>query len=324
MSSTGPQSLEGLTLMVTGASGLMGFPIAKALAKTNKVYGVARFNVARDRQALEAAGVQTISFDTGSLDLSPLPEKVDAILHLGALTGLAAGFPENRAKAFEVNVHSAGRLMSRYRGQLKAFLYCGSGSAYAYQGERPLREDDVFGLHTGLETYAATKIAGESLVRFLSQEWQIPSTVIRIFSLYSPRGGAITSRADLVAAGKPVALYPGVPNRYNPIFEDDYVEKAIKALSVAKCPAEVVNFAGSQTVTIEEYCTIAGRLLGKTPKFESTGILYPIWPDMTRMHELLGPTKVSIEEGLRRVVAADPSERLVQWATMMPFSPVED
>src|SRR5690606_953345 len=132
-------------VLVTGASGLMGFPVARALAAANKVYAVARWGTgARERQALEAAGAQTIAFDTGSADLSPLPGKVDGVFHLGALTGLAAGRPENRAKAFAVNVDSAGRLMARYRGQLKGFVYCGSGSAYAYQGERPLREDDVF------------------------------------------------------------------------------------------------------------------------------------------------------------------------------------
>ena len=319
--------LQGMSVMVTGASGLMGFPIAKALAKSNKVYGVARYSSEKERQALEAAGVETIAFDVGSSDLSALPEKVDVIFHLGAITGLTAGLPENRLRAFEVNTYSAGRLMSRYRNQkggLKAFVYPGSGSAYAYQGERPLREDDVFGLHTGLENYAATKIGGESLVQFLSSEWKIPSVIIRIFSLYSPRGGAITSRVDLVAAGRPIALYPGVPNRYCPMYEDDFVEKAIRAVTLAKCPAEVVNFAGTETVTIEEYCAVAGRLLRKTPTFQSTSHLYPIWPDMTKMEKLLGPTRVGIEEGVRRVIAADPSERLLHWATVMPFAPVED
>jgi len=315
--------LQGLNIMVTGASGLTGFPLAKALAKSNQVFGVARFGAAPDRKALEAAGVRTISLDLGSADLSALPEKIDVIFHLGAMTGLTACRPENRKAAFEVNVYSAGRLMSRYRN-LKAFLYAGSGSAYAYQGERPLNEDDPFGLHTGLETYAATKIGGESLVHFLSAEWKIPSIIIRIFSLYSPRGGAITSRVDLVAAGKPVAVYPDAPNRYCPMYEDDFVEKAILAIEHAKCPAEVVNFAGSETATIEEYCEIAGRLVGKTPIFDRTGQLYPIWPDTTKMTRLLGPTRISVKEGVRRVVETGSAARLPQWATMMPFSSLDE
>lgn len=312
---------DGLSVLITGASGLMGFPIAVALAPNNTVYGAARYSVPAEREALEAAGVHTIVFDVGSTDLAVLPEKVDVIYHLGATVGLDAEKPENRQRVLETNVYSGGRLMSRYRDQLKAFVFAASGSAYGYQGERPLREDDPFGLHTGLETYAASKIGGEAVVQFLSREWQIPSVILRIFSLYGPRGGAITSRIDLVRTGRPVSLYPGVPNRYCPMYEDDFVDKAIAALGIANVPAEVVNFAGSETSTIEEYCTIAGKLLGKPPVFDETGKVYPIWPDTTKLQRLLGPTSVSVAEGVRRVVEAGPEMRLAHWASAMAFSP---
>jgi len=316
------QDVAGLSIMVTGASGLTGFPIAKALAGTNVVYGVSRWSTAKNRQALDAAGVRTIAFDLAGHDLSPLPEKVDVIFHLGAMTGPSCEKRENRERVFQTNVYSAGRLMSRYRN-LKAFVYAGSGSTYAYQGERPLREDDPFGLHTGLETYAATKVGGESLIQFLSREWRIPSVILRIFSLYSPRGGALTSRLDMLAENRPIPVYPGAPNRYCPMFEDDFVEKAIAAVSLARTPPEVVNFAGSQTVTIEEYCAIAGALLSRHPKYEPTAKSYPIWPDTTKLQGLLGPTRVSIEDGVRRVIAAS-SERLPQWTTGARFGPQEE
>ena len=310
---------KGLSVLITGASGLMGFPIACELAKHNKVYGAARFSVPADEKLLQKAGVETIHFDAGSTDLSKLPAKVDVVYHLGAMVGLVAEKPENRQAAYNTNAYSAGRLMSRYR-DCKAFIYAASGSAYAYQGERALREDDIFGFHTGLETYATTKIGGEFIVQTLSREWNLPCTILRIFSLYSPRGGAVTMRVDLVDQGRSIGLYPGVPNRYCPIYEADFVRKAIRSIGIAKSPPEVINFCGNTTVTIEEYCAIAGRILGKEPKFDLTGKLYPIWPDATKTAQLLGADTISIEEGVKRVIEADRSVRLSSWASTMPLS----
>ena len=54
----------------------------------------------------------------------------------------------------------------------------------------PLREDDPFGLHNGIETYSASKIAAESLVEFLSREEGIPATIIRISCFSAVSGGS--------------------------------------------------------------------------------------------------------------------------------------
>jgi len=310
---------SGLTVLITGATGLMGMPIALELAKTNTVYGAARFTVPELEQTLRDGGVHTVRFDGGDEDLSALPERADVVFHLGAMVGLPAERPENREAAYNINAYSAARLMSRYR-DCSAFLYASSGSAYAYQGERPLREDDGFGFHTGLETYATTKIGGEFIVQALSRQYGTPATILRIFSLYSPRGGAITSRVDLVAAGRPIGLYPGVPNRYCPIYEDDYVRKAIRAIGIATAPPQVINFSGTQTTTVEEYCGIAGRILGRDPIFDDSGRLYPIWPDTTKNLALLGPDEVGIEEGIRRVIEAGQDARLASWSNNMPLS----
>ena len=91
---------------------------------------------------------------------------------------------------------------------------------YEYQGERPLREDDPYGLHAGYENYAASKIGAEYLMRHISEDYGLPVTFIRIFTFYGPRGGAISQRIDQVAKGLPVSVYPGVRNVYTPLFED--------------------------------------------------------------------------------------------------------
>jgi nucleoside-diphosphate-sugar epimerase len=302
-------------VVVTGASGLIGFPFVLSLGPHNDVTAVARFREKETALALVQAGVSVVPWDLADPDLDALPEKADVVVHLGAVT-TAAGWPENRVATFENNVRATGRLMSRYRGA--RFVYASSGSTYAFQGERTLREDDPHGLHNGLETYAASKIAAEQLVAFLAEEWSTPAVILRIFSAYGPRGGAPTARVDQIARGVAVKVFPEIPNRYCPIFETDYVDKLTAACHLASTPPLTVNFAGSEVTTVEDYCRLAGGLLGIEPVFEeSRDAPYPLWPDTTKMEMLLGPTRTSVAEGIAAVVK-DRGGRALAWSSWNP------
>ncbi|MEZ5734994.1 MAG: NAD(P)-dependent oxidoreductase [Novosphingobium sp.] len=288
--------LSGRRVLVTGASGLVAFPVAAELAKNNEVYAVARFSDPEQKRMLDEAGARTIAFDLADPDLSPLPKSVDVVINYAVL-------PPTHKDAYEVNAGATGRLARRYR-DCEAFVHGSTGSLYHYQGERPLREDDPYGLHSSAENYAASKIAAEFLIKHLSEDYGMPAVIVRIFSFYGPRGGGVTQRIDQVARGEPVSVYPGGRNVHTPLYEDDYVEKTIAAAGIAKCPAEIVNIGGTEAVTTQEYCEMAGEILGKKPVFVENSKAWPIWADTTKMVELLGPNKVSMREGVRRTIEA--------------------
>ncbi|MGA7135517.1 MAG: NAD(P)-dependent oxidoreductase, partial [Mycobacterium sp.] len=92
---------------MTGASGVVAFPVAKELAKTNEVYAVARFSDPAQKRMLEGAGAHPIAFDLADPDLSPLPKSVDVVVNYAVLP------PQKNA--YEVNAGAAGRLARRYR-----------------------------------------------------------------------------------------------------------------------------------------------------------------------------------------------------------------
>jgi len=283
---------------VTGATGRVGFPLARALAADNTVYGAARLADPAASERLAAHGVLPVPVDLGSVDPADLPD-VDYVFHAAAALGREAA---DTARAFAVNAEAAGRLVARYRGA-RGFVYCSTGSVYAYQPDHPLQEDDPLGAHLG--TYSLSKIAGEAVVRFAAGEWDVPTTIIRIFSTYGPLGGAPADRCERLLAGEEIRLHPDRPNRFNPIYEDDYVTLGVRALTVGGVPARTVNWAGSETVTAEEYCEYLGSLVGRRPRFVYTDAAYtPLWADVTRMHELLGRTQVPWRDGMRRMLAA--------------------
>lgn len=287
--------LSGKRVLVTGASGLVAFPVAAELAKSNDVYALARWSDAEQQRLMEASGARTVRFDLADEDLSSLPKEIDVVIHYAVLP------PKFGNLAYDVNTGATGRLARRYR-DAEAFVHGSTGSLYEYQGERPLREDDPYGLHSAGENYAASKIGAEYMLKHLSVDYGLPVTIVRIFSFYGPRGGAVTQRVDMVAQSKPVSVFPGVRNVHTPLYEDDYVEKTIGAAGIAKVGCDILNVGGSEAVTIQDYCMMAGEMLGKEPIFVENGTSWPIWGDTTKMERLLGPSKVSVREGVRRIL----------------------
>ena len=292
--------LSGEKILITGAAGRVAFPIARELAKNNEVHGMARFSNPADRDKLQQAGIETIRKDLARDSFDDVPDDYTYVFHAGAaVTGEAE---RDWQYTFEVNAQATGRLLYHCRSA-KGFVHCSTGSQYKYQGHRPLKESDPPGIHT--HNYSLSKIAAEALVTWISRQYGVPTTIIRICSTYGPTGGAPASRLDLMVQGKEVPLHPDKPNYFNPIYEDDYVEFGIKALTLGQSPPLVVNWAGSETVTAEEYCEYMAGLLGIEARFRYTDEAYtPLWPDVTFMHQVLGRTKVHWKDGMRRMIQA--------------------
>jgi UDP-glucuronate 4-epimerase len=285
-------------ILITGATGKIAFPIARALAAHNEVWGAARFSKAGDRDKLEQAGIRPLQLDISQGDFASLPDDFGYVFHAAVDPGRGSWLD-----CLQTNAHNSGKLLVHCQ-KARGFVYCSSGSVYGYQGRRPLREEDGPGVPLRAN-YSFSKIAGEAVCSALAEQFSIPLTIIRICSTYGPEGGTPSDRLQTMLDGKPIRLHPDQPNNYNPIYEDDYVELGIRALEVAALPPVVVNWAGSETVSVEEYCAYMGELVGVTPIFEYTPEAHtPLWPDVTFMHEVLGRTKVPWREGFRRMIEA--------------------
>lgn len=290
--------LDDEKILITGATGKIAFPIARALAARNEVWGAARLRNPGDREKLVAAGIRPVALDVSTGDFAGLPDDFTYVFHAAVDTGV-----DDWTRCVRTNAHNSGALLHHCR-RAAGFVYCSTGSIYGYQGHRPLREDDPPGVPLRAN-YSFSKVAAESVCTWVAEQHRIPLTIIRICSTYGPEGGAPADRLEAMLAGRPIRLHPDRPNHYNPIYEDDYVALGIRALEVADTPPVVVNWAGSETVSAEDYCTYLGALVGVSPVFDYQPDAHtPLWPDVTRMHQILGRTKVPWREGFRRMVAA--------------------
>ncbi|WP_436774939.1 NAD-dependent epimerase/dehydratase family protein [Yinghuangia sp. YIM S09857] len=293
-------ALEGSKIVVTGVTGQVAEPVAKLLAQNNEVYGAARFNDDESRARLEAAGVNCVKIDLAAGDVAGLPADADYVVNF------AVAKSGDWGADLDGNAGGVLWLMDHLRGA-RAFLHCSSTAVYQPDGHRTFKESDALGdnhrVWSFLETYSICKIAAEGAARWGAAKYGLPTTIARLSVPYGENGGWPAIHLEMMIAGAAVQVNSDTPSVYHPIHEEDIVASLPKLLGAASTPATVVNWGGSEAVSIEEWCTYLGELTGLQPEFEETDqTISSVALDLTRMHEVIGTTDVHWKDGMRRMV----------------------
>jgi UDP-glucuronate 4-epimerase len=153
-------------------------------------------------------------------------------------------------------------------------------------------------------TYSISKIAGEVVVRTMSRALDVPAIIARLNVPYGNNGGWPFFHMEMMLGGIPISVPPGGPAVYHPIHEDDVIAMIPKLLEKAAVPAPTINWCGEQAVSLQDWCTYIGSLVGKEPIFEESAQALRGNPtDATLMRELVGGTSVDWRDGFRRMVA---------------------
>ena len=154
-------------ILITGATGKIAFPIARALAQSNDVWGAARLRDPADRDKLASAGITPIPLDMSTGDFSNLPDDFTYVFHAAVDTGT-----DDWSRCLETNAHNSGELLHHCR-TAKGFVFCSTGSIYSYQGRRPLTEADPPGVPSRAN-YSFSKVAAEAVCTWVAK--QIPDS----------------------------------------------------------------------------------------------------------------------------------------------------
>jgi nucleoside-diphosphate-sugar epimerase len=304
-----PVDLTGKKILITGPTGQVALPVVERLAQTSQVYALARFSKEEDRQRIEALGATAIKADLAdAASLQAVPDDLDYVLNFAvAKTG---DFDYDLA----ANAEGVGNLMTRC-SKVKAFLHFSSTAVYEYAGHEPRSEDAPLGDNHRVmfPTYSIAKIAAETVCRFVAHQQGIPTTIARLSVPYGDNGGWMYYHLLMMQGGIPIDLHPEAPNYYNPLHVDDYLEKIPYLLAAATTDVTTVNFGGSQRVSIEEWCAYISELTGFEPVFKDNPRTFgSLSIDTTRMHELIGETRVDWRDGIRSQILKLAPELLLQ------------
>lgn len=296
--------LAGRKILVTGPAGQIAFPMARALARDNEVWGIARFSDPGQRREVEEAGIRTLAIDLADPDFADLPRDFTHLLHLAATI---AG--DDYDGAIGTNAEGTGLLLSHCR-HVEAALVMSTVSVYKPHADpcHAYRETDPLGdaMLPNMAAYSVAKIAQEAVARYCAREFGIRVTLARMGASYGPRGGLPTYVARAVAEGRPW-ITRSDPCPYNPIHDDDMLAHVAPLLEAASVPATIVNWAGDEMVSAQDMAAFAGSLLGVPARVEvvaAPGAQPGSGVDNAKRLGITGPCRVGWQEGMHRVLAA--------------------
>jgi nucleoside-diphosphate-sugar epimerase len=294
--------------VVTGVTGQVGEPVARALARDNEVYGAARFRDDEARQRLEAAGVHCVAIDLATGDVGGLPPDAHHVLN----------FAVTKTNDWDVDLQAnSGGLawLMEHHQAAKSFLHCSTTGVYKPMGHHVFAESDPLGDNHGiwpfLRTYSICKIAAEGTARWAAQRFGLPTTIARLSVPYGDRGGWPAIHLEMMINGSDIPVHVDAPSIYHPLHEDDIIGMVPGLLGAAAVPATVVNWGGDEAASIEEWCGYLSNLTGVPASFApTTDTIDSVDIDLTRMHELVGATTVTWQDGMKRMVRARHPELL--------------
>ena len=290
-----PIELAGRKILITGPTGQVAQPVVERLAQIADVYALARFSRAEDRQAMEKVGATTLQADLADASsLTDLPADFDYVLNFAVVK--SGDFQYDLA----ANAEGVGNLMMHCR-DVQGFLHFSSTAVYEYAGHEPRREDAPLGDNHRVmfPTYSISKIAAETVCRFVARQLDIPTTIARLSVPYGDNGGWMYYHLLMMKQGIPIDVHPEAPNIYNPIHVDDYIDKIPLLLAAAEPTATTLNFGGSREVSIEQWCAYLEELTGLAPVFQQNPRAFgSLRIDTEKMHSLIGETRVDWREGI--------------------------
>jgi CDP-glucose 4,6-dehydratase len=312
-------ALSGRSVLVTGAHGLLGSWLVKALLEA----GARVVAVRRDEPAVSGLALlglaDRVDVVHGDICAEGLVARalneyaVSDVFHLAAqtLVGTANHAP---LSTFETNIRGTWLVLEACRLHgAERVIVASSDKAYGRQAELPYTE----GL--ALEPaypYDVSKAAADLLARSYWHTFGLPVAVTRFANLY---GGADTNRSRLVPEAVCAALAgrpPVVRSDGSPERDFLYVEDAVsaylaiwEALGGDGARGEAFNAGGGRPHRVRDVVALICRLAGSVVEPEVRGSGVPAgeidrqWVDYGKLNRLTGwEPRVALEDGLRRTI----------------------
>jgi UDP-glucuronate 4-epimerase len=309
-------------ILVTGAAGFIGSHLVEALVRQgDEVIGIDNFDpfYARGMKERNLAGVaghpgftlhELDLLDTAALQSHLTSDTV--IVHLAAKAGVRPSLADPVGYA-RVNVTGTASVAEAARRVgVSRILFGSSSSVYGDDTPVPFREDAA--ANAPVSPYAATKRAGELLLRSVAHHYGFRVASLRFFTVYGPRQRpdlAIHAFTRRMLAGEPITLFGDGTQARDYTYCDDIVAGVLAALrwSVdAPVGVEDFNLGGNRAVPTGAMVDEISRALGITPTIKwapmQPGDVQQTAADLTKSGAVLGyAPRMSFPEGIRRFVA---------------------
>lgn len=302
-------SLEGKTILVTGAAGFIGSNLVKRLfhdVKDIRIIGIDSMtdyydvNIKKERLEEINALHRDWEFIKASIAYKSIVErifsenKIAVVVNLAAQAGVRYSIT-NPDAYIESNLIGFYNILEACRNnEVEHLVYASSSSIYGSNKKVPYSTEDK--VDNPVSLYAATKKSNELMAHAYSKLYNIPSTGLRFFTVYGPAGRpdmAYFGFTNRLREGKTIQIFNYGNCKRDFTYVDDTIEGVIRVIQHAPekaigedglpiPPFKIYNIGNSAPVNLLDFITIlqeeliAAKVLPSDYDFEAHKELVPM------------------------------------------------
>jgi UDP-glucuronate 4-epimerase len=325
-------------IFVTGTAGFIGYHLAELLlAEGFAVHGFdgmtdyydVELKRRRSQRLLQHGGfsaTEAMLEDRKALEKAVADFKPDVIVHLAAQAGVRYSL-EAPGAYVDSNIVGTFNLLEIARAAPpKHLLIASTSSVYGANEDMPFGEKDK--ADTQVSIYSATKKACEALAHTYSHLFDIPTTMLRFFTVYGPWGRpdlALFKFVDAILDGRPIDIYNNGDMQRDFTYVTDLVRAIRLLIPLAPPPPEqratlpigdsishvapyrIVNIGNSEPVRLMDFVKAIEDVLGKKADRNylpmQPGDVPATWANASLLAELTGyRPETPVAEGIAAFV----------------------
>ena len=302
------------TSIVTGVAGFIGSHLAEALLRQgDRVIGVDHFNDYYDpalkrkniAELEQNAKFELVEGDIQSLNWVGLLETAEVIYHQAAQAGVRASWGTGFRAYTDRNVNATQVLLEAAMAapRLQRFVFASTSSVYGNAETLPTYETTC---PQPVSPYGITKLAAEQLCWLYHQNFGVPVTALRYFTVYGPR-----QRPDMafhkffkaVIDDRAIPVFGDGQQTRDFTFVSDAIAANLAAATIPEAIGEVFNIGGGSRVVLANVISTMEQIVGQPIKRQhidrAIGDARHTAADVSKAQKLLGyQPQVSLAAGL--------------------------
>ena len=282
-------------ILITGHDGFLGSHLVNYLSKNYEIVGLSKNKQPR------RPDIQQIKSDIRKITLKSIPKDIYCIIHLAAITDVK--YCQNEpTECFDVNVKGTQNLLELARKLNSKFIYMSTSHVYGVPKKNPITEEHP---KNPTSIYSASKLAGEIMCESYAKTYNMPITILRLFSVYGPNSPThlVTSRIiSQMLSGNLLKLGNLKPKR-DFIYIQDVINVIELVLKKSK-GFNSYNVGTGRSYSIKEVCKFLEEISNKKIHVKSVKIytrksdIDNFVSDSSKLKKLGWIPKTEFKEGL--------------------------
>ncbi|WP_193335445.1 NAD-dependent epimerase/dehydratase family protein [Devosia beringensis] len=324
-----------MKIFISGTAGFIGYHLARRFL--NEGHEVTGFDGVTDyyditlkrARLAELAAAPGFTAVEGRLEDAALladslrQAEAEVVVHLAAQAGVRYSIEQPQSYISSNLVGTANVLEAVRAHKPVHFLAASTSSVYGGNTKMPFSELDA--ADAPISLYAATKKSNEAMAHSYAHLFDIPTTMLRFFTVYGPWGRpdmALFKFVAAILAGRPIDIYGQGEMRRDFTYVDDLIEAVMRLVPLAPvrgqpvpgdtlspvAPYRVVNLAGGHPEELMDFVRAIEAAVGQKADCRmlpvQAGDPLMTAADTTLLQQLIGSVpRTPIDRGVANFVA---------------------